>query len=183
MLLFREAALGRKMLRLVRIHSILLSKNTCNTNTATLVGTWHILLLADSVNLATKPDFTKSAEGFCSRSWRLKCCAPPHPLQSVSDPQPLEVRVKITFHSVYTALSCEGLCSRVLDACSIVGGLIPICLWFQLLVQFFFFFVLVQNIFHCCVKNRLKPCDIDMYCISACPSSLVLLLLSAFGCY
>lgn len=140
MLLFREAALGTKMLRLVGMHNTLLSKNTWNTDNATLVGTWHTLLLTDSMNLATKSDFTKSAEGFSSRSWQLKCCAPPTPLQSVSGPQPLEVRVKITFHSVYTALSCEGLCSRVLDACSIVGGLISICLWFQLLVQFFYFF-------------------------------------------
>lgn len=65
---------------------------------------------------------------------------PPH---SVAGPQPLEVRVKITFHSVSIALSCAGLCSRVFAACTTVGGLISISLWFQLLKLVFlslFFF-------------------------------------------
>lgn len=56
----------------------------------------------------------------------------------MAGPQPLEVRVKITFHSVSKALSCEGLRSRVFSACSTIGGLIPICQWFSSGCVFFF---------------------------------------------
>lgn len=97
---------------------LLLSKNTWNADAATVFRTRHlILLLADSFNSASESGFTKSAGVFCAPDLdSLNACAPPalHPLQSVSGPQPLEVRVKITFRSVCAALSREGLCTLCL---------------------------------------------------------------------
>lgn len=84
----------------------------------------------------------------------------------MAGPQPLEVRVKITFHSVSIALSCEGLCSRVFAACSTVGGLIPICLCFQLPALFFFSFFF----HHCSTLSWPKRCDLERYVQYLCVS-------------
>lgn len=128
----------------------------------------------------TAPKSPKELSIFTPHPDSFNAEQPPH---SVARPQPLEVRVKITFHSVSKALSCEGLHSHVFSACSTVGGLIPICLWFSSgCLFFFFFFLFAQHCFKHWADQR-GVTHKDMYSISVCPSNLVLLLLSAFGCY
>lgn len=122
------------------------------------------LISLNSQHENTAPKSPKVLSVFAPHTDSFNAEQPPH---SVARPQPLEVRVKITFHSVSIALSCEGLCSRVFAACSTVGGLIPICLWFQLPVLFFspFFFPPLHE-----TLSWPKRCDLERYVQYLCVS-------------
>lgn len=69
-------------------------------STETAVG----LISLNSQHEITAPKSLKVLSVFTPHPDSFNAVQPPH---SVAGPQPLEVRVKITFHSVSIALSCE----------------------------------------------------------------------------